>query len=69
MKIINFTNSNNIIFVHAICHNSFTFRSILIIYDTGWGNITSLNFKVNNKKTIRDIEILFLDFETTTWEV
>ena len=33
MKIINFTNSNNIIFVHAICHNSFTFRSILIIYD------------------------------------
>jgi len=35
----------------------------------GWGKITSLNFKVNNKKTIRDIKILFLDSETTTWEV
>jgi len=40
-----------------------------VLYNTGWGNITSLNFKVNNKKTIRDIEILFLDSETTTWEV
>jgi hypothetical protein len=38
-------------------------------YCTGWGKITSLNFKVNNKKTIRDIKILFLDSETTTWEV
>ena len=27
----------------------------------GWGKITSVNFKVNNKKTIRDIKILFLD--------
>lgn len=36
---------------------------------TGWGKITSLNFKVNNKKTIRDTKILFLDSETTTWEV
>ena len=27
--------------------------------------ITSLNFKVNNKKTIRDTKILFLDSETT----
>ena len=35
------------------------------------GQITSLNFKVNNKKkkTIRDTKILFLDSETTTWEV
>ena len=32
-------------------------------------NLTSLNFKVNNKKTIRDTKILFLDSETTTWEV
>ena len=37
--------------------------------NTGWGKITSLNFKVNNKKTIRDTKILFLDSETTTWEV
>ena len=36
---------------------------------TGWGKITSLNFKVNNKKKIRDTNILFLDSETTTWEV
>ena len=36
---------------------------------TGWGKITSINFKVNNKKTIRDTKILFLDSETTTWEV
>jgi hypothetical protein len=36
---------------------------------TGWGKITSLNFKVNNKKTIRDTKILFLDSETTTWKV
>ena len=36
---------------------------------TGWGKITFLNFKVNNKKTIRDIKILFLDSETTTWEI
>jgi len=37
---------------------------------TGWGKITSLNFKVNNKKkTIRDTKILFLDSETTIWEV
>ena len=36
---------------------------------TGWGKITSLIFKVNNKKTIRDTKILFLDSETTTWEV
>jgi hypothetical protein len=33
------------------------------------GKITSLNFKVNNKKTIRDTKIVFLDSETTTWEV
>jgi len=33
---------------------------------TEWGKITSLNFKVNNKKTIRDTKILFLDSETTT---
>ena len=39
------------------------------MYNTGWGKITSLNFKVNNKKTIRDTKILFLDSETTTWEV
>jgi len=37
--------------------------------DTGWGKITSINFKVNNKKTIWDTKILFLDSETTTWEV
>jgi hypothetical protein len=37
--------------------------------DTGWGKITSLNFKVNNKKTNRYMKILFLDSETTTWEV
>ena len=36
---------------------------------TGWGKITSLNFKVNNTKTIRDTKILFLDSETTAWEV
>jgi hypothetical protein len=36
---------------------------------TGWGKITSLNFKVNNKKSIRDTKILFLDSETTTWKV
>jgi len=36
---------------------------------TGWGKITSVTFKVNNKKTIRDKNILFLDSETTTWEV
>jgi len=36
---------------------------------TVWGKITSLNFKVNNKKTIQDTTILFLDSETTTWEV
>jgi len=35
---------------------------------TGWGKITSVNFKVNNKITIRDTNILFLDSETTTWE-
>ena len=28
-----------------------------------------VHFKVNNKKTIRDTIILFLDSETTTWEV
>ena len=33
------------------------------------GQKTSLNFKVNNKKTILDTKILFLDSETTTWEV
>ena len=36
---------------------------------TEWGKITSLNFKVNNKKTIWVTKILFLDTETTTWEV
>jgi hypothetical protein len=36
---------------------------------TGWGKITSLNFKVNSKKTIRDTKILFLDSETTIWVV
>ena len=38
---------------------------------TGWGKITSLNFNANNKKkkTIRGTKILFLDSETTTWEV
>ena len=36
---------------------------------TECGKITSLNFKVNNKKTFRDSKILFLDYETTTWEV
>ena len=39
------------------------------LQSTGWGKITSLNFKVNNKKTIQDTTILFLDSETTTWEV
>ena len=38
-------------------------------WSTGWGKITSLNFKVNNKKPIRGTKILFLDSETTTWEV
>jgi len=37
--------------------------------NTGWGQINSLNFKVNSKKTIRDTKILFLNYETTTWEV
>ena len=36
---------------------------------TEWGKITSLNFNVNNQKTIRDTKILFLDSETTTWDV
>ena len=36
---------------------------------TGWGRITSLNFKVNNQKAIQDRKVLFLDSETTTWEV
>jgi len=36
---------------------------------TGCGKITSINFKVYNKRTIRDTKILFLDSETTTWEV
>ena len=36
--------------------------------NTGWGKINSINFKMNNKKTIRDTKILFLDSETTTWE-
>jgi len=36
---------------------------------TGWGKITSVNFKVNNKKTIRYTKLLFLDSETTTWDV
>ena len=36
---------------------------------TGWGKITSVNFKVNNKKTIWGAKILFLDSEATTWEV
>jgi len=39
------------------------------IDNTGWGKITTLNFKVNNRKTIRDTKILFLDSETTAWEV
>ena len=39
------------------------------VVHTEWGKVTSLNFKVNNKKTIRGIKILFLDSETTTWEV
>jgi len=43
--------------------------SLTELHYTGWGKITSLNFKVNNKKTVRDIKILFLDSETTTWEV
>jgi len=37
--------------------------------NTGRSKITSTDFKVNNKKTIRDTKILFLDSETTTWEV
>ena len=37
--------------------------------DTGLGKITSVNFKVNNKKTIRDTKLLFLDSETTTWDI
>jgi len=39
------------------------------VCSTGWGKITSIKLKVNNKKTIRDTKILFLDSETTTWEV
>jgi len=46
----------------------FTARYGLIPY-TGWGKITSLHFKVNNKKPIRDTNILFYDSKTTTWEV
>jgi len=42
---------------------------VIYSYNTGWGKITSPNFKVNKKKTIRDTKILFLDSETTTWEV
>jgi len=38
-------------------------------HDTGWGKITSVHFKVNNKKSIRDTKILFLDSESKTWEV
>ena len=48
----------------------YTYICIQYIYlYTGWGKITSLNFKVNNQKTIRVTKILFLDSETTTWEV
>jgi len=39
------------------------------MYVQSGGKITSINFKVNNKTTIRDTKILFLDSETTTWEV
>ena len=35
---------------------------------TGYGKITSVNFKVNNKKTIRDTKVLFLGSKTTTWK-
>jgi len=31
--------------------------------------MTSLNFKVNNKTIIRDKKNLFLDYETTVWDV
>ena len=48
----------------------YTYICIQYIYlYTGWGKITSLNFKVNNQKTIRVTKILFLDSETTTWDV
>ena len=40
-----------------------------IYLNTGWGKITSLTFKVNNQKPIRNTNILLLDSETTTWEV
>jgi len=39
------------------------------VQNTGWGKITSINFNVNNKTTIRDTKILVLNSETTIWEV
>ena len=36
---------------------------------TGWGKITSLTFKANNKKNVWDTKILFLDSETAKCEV
>jgi len=49
-------------------YNRVTQHQPLSTFNKGWDKITSLNFKVI-KKTIRDIKILFLDSETTTWEV
>jgi hypothetical protein len=54
---------STVTFLYGLCFKHFS------PINTGWGKITSLNFKVNNKKTIQDTKLLFLDSETTTWEV
>ena len=50
---------------HILC----SVTSFFFPENTGWGKITSVFFKINNKTTIRDTKILFLDSETTAWEV
>ena len=47
----------------------FVFGSHVFYNNTGFGKINSVNFKVNNKKTIRDTKLLYLDSETTKLEV
>jgi len=55
-------------FLRAVINATCIVHLTLFRY-TGWGKITSINFQVNNKKTIRDTKLLFLDSETTTLEV
>jgi hypothetical protein len=59
--------AHHFLHVSRIRVESLTLR--LLMSYRGWGKITSLNFKVNNKNNIRDTKILFLDSETTKWEV